>query len=149
MWSWGWPSWGAPLGSAMQIAKAKSPPAVMSRTCHQVPKVQKQAQENRTTRLLWGLSHVGGGYVPVQTGQPVQPALDRSGAEARGVACSNLDTQLCATTFRGPEGWRGIRWVGRSAAGSRGGGGVGTPTCVPQNDPHDALIIWNIHNWGK
>ena len=31
----------------------------------------------------------------------------------------------------------------------RGGGGVGTPTHVPQNDLHDALIIWNIHNWGE
>ena len=29
------------------------------------------------------------------------------------------------------------------------GGSVGTPTYVPQNDPHDALIILNIHNWGK
>ena len=28
------------------------------------------------------------------------------------------------------------------------GGSVGTSTCIPQNDPHDALIIWNIHNWG-
>ena len=26
---------------------------------------------------------------------------------------------------------------------------MGTPTYIPQNDPHDALIIWNIHNWGK
>ena len=27
------------------------------------------------------------------------------------------------------------------------GGSVGTPTYIPQNG--DALIIWNIHNWGK
>ena len=26
---------------------------------------------------------------------------------------------------------------------------AGTPTYIPQNDPHDALIIWHIHNWGK
>ena len=26
---------------------------------------------------------------------------------------------------------------------------MGTPTYIPQNDPHDALIIWNIHKWGK
>ena len=26
---------------------------------------------------------------------------------------------------------------------------MGTPTHIPQNDPHDALIILNIHNWGK
>ena len=33
--------------------------------------------------------------------------------------------------------------------GCRGGGGsVGTPTYVPQNDPHDALIILNIHKGG-
>ena len=46
----------------------------------------------------------------------------------------------------------GGRRVGRSAPGSRGGGGggaVGTPTYAPQNDPHDTLIILNIHNWGK
>ena len=35
-----------------------------------------------------------------------------------------------------------------------GGGGLrgrpgGTPTYKPQNDPHDALIILNIHKWGK
>ena len=37
-----------------------------------------------------------------------------------------------------------------SRQGPRGGGGsVGTPTYVPQNDPHDTLIILNIHNWGK
>ena len=29
------------------------------------------------------------------------------------------------------------------------GGLVGTPTYIPQNDPHDALIILNIHNWDK
>ena len=26
---------------------------------------------------------------------------------------------------------------------------MGTPTYVPQNDPHDALIILNIHKWDK
>ena len=26
---------------------------------------------------------------------------------------------------------------------------MGIPTKVPQNGPHDALIILNIHNWGK
>ena len=29
------------------------------------------------------------------------------------------------------------------------GGSVGTPTYIPQNHPHDTLIIWNIHKWGK
>ena len=26
---------------------------------------------------------------------------------------------------------------------------MGTPTFIPQNDPHDVLIILNIHKWGK
>ena len=26
---------------------------------------------------------------------------------------------------------------------------MGTPTYLPENDPHDALIIWNTHNSGK
>ena len=45
-------------------------------------------------------------------------------------------------------------------AGGGGGGGAGqppgsrrgwgnTPTYIPQSDPHDALIIWNIDNWGN
>ena len=29
------------------------------------------------------------------------------------------------------------------------GGGGGTPTCIPQNDPHDVLIILNIHKQGE
>ena len=29
------------------------------------------------------------------------------------------------------------------------GGSLGTPTYIPQNEPHDALIILNIHNWSK
>ena len=43
----------------------------------------------------------------------------------------------------------GGRWVGRSAARVLRGGSVGTPTYIPQNDPHDALITLNIHKWGK
>ena len=42
--------------------------------------------------------------------------------------------------------------VGGSASqppGSLEGGSVGTPTYIPQNDPHDALIILNIHSRGK
>ena len=34
-------------------------------------------------------------------------------------------------------------------AGLPRGGGGGTPTYTPQSDPHDALIILNIHSWGK
>ena len=26
---------------------------------------------------------------------------------------------------------------------------MGTPTYITQNDPHDALMTWNIHNWGR
>ena len=43
-------------------------------------------------------------------------------------------------------GGEGVGW---SAAGVPRGGSVGTPTYKAQNDPHDALIILNIHKWGK
>ena len=66
----------------------------------------------------------------------------------RGVACSNSRPQPVAKTFGGLDGGGG-RWVGRSAARVPRGGSVGTPTYIPQNDPHDALIILNIHKWGK
>ena len=29
------------------------------------------------------------------------------------------------------------------------GESVDSPTYIPQNDPHNALIILNIHKWGK
>ena len=66
-----------------------------------------------------------------------------------GAACSNSRPQLGAKTFGGLGGGGGGRWVGRSAAGVPRGGSVGTPTYIPQNDPYDALIILNIHKWGK
>ena len=47
--------------------------------------------------------------------------------------------QVCLLTSPG-EGLRGRRG---------GGGSVGTPIYIPQNDPHDALIILNIHKCGK
>ena len=65
----------------------------------------------------------------------------------RGAACSNFTPQPGAKTFAGLEG--GGRWVGRSAAGVPRRGSVGIPTYIPQNDPHDALIILNIHKKGK
>ena len=45
----------------------------------------------------------------------------------------------------------GGRRAGWPAAGLPGGGGgsVGTPTYIPQNDPHETLIILNVHNWGR
>ena len=46
-------------------------------------------------------------------------------------------------------GVEGGRWVGRSAAGVPGGGSVDTPTYIPQNDSHDALMFLNIHKWDK
>ena len=49
----------------------------------------------------------------------------------------------------GGGGGGGGRWVGRSAGGVPRGWSVGTQTYIPQNDPHDALIILNIHKWGK
>ena len=36
-----------------------------------------------------------------------------------------------------------------SRRGPPGGASVGNPTYIPQHGPHDALIILNIHNWGK
>ena len=65
-----------------------------------------------------------------------------------GAACLNSRPQLGAKTFGGLEGGGGE--VGRPVS-RRGpqGGLVGTPTYIPQNDPHDTLIILNIHNWGK
>ena len=64
----------------------------------------------------------------------------------RGAACSNSRPQPGAKTFGGLEG--GWGWVGWSAGVPRGGS-VGTPTYIPQHDPHDKLIILNIHKWGK
>ena len=38
----------------------------------------------------------------------------------------------------------------QSAAGLlQRGGGVRTPTDIPQLDPHDTLIILDLHNWGR
>ena len=70
----------------------------------------------------------------------------------RGAACSNSRPQPGAKTFGGLEGGSGGgggRWVGRSAAGIPRGGSVGTPTYIPQHDPHETLIILNIHKWVK
>ena len=41
----------------------------------------------------------------------------------------------------------GVRGSGAQPPGSPegGGGSVGTPTYIPQNDPHDTLIILNMH----
>ena len=39
-------------------------------------------------------------------------------------------------------------WEGAHGGGG-GGESVGTPTYIPQNDPHDVLTILNIHKWGK
>ena len=57
---------------------------------------------------------------------------------------------------RGPEG--GLKWSGCSVRiwlwlrlphSCHPEGGGGDPNIHTQNDPHDALIIWNIHNWRK
>ena len=71
------------------------------------------------------------------------------------------DPEGCATVL-GAEGggdpspppWLtqtlGVGGLGGQPPGPPGGGGggsVGTPTYIPQNDPHDTLIILNM--WGK
>ena len=38
---------------------------------------------------------------------------------------------------------------GQPPCSGGGGGSVGTPTCTPQNDPHDALIIFSIPKCSK
>ena len=43
----------------------------------------------------------------------------------------------------------GVGGSGGQAEDSPGGGSVGTPTYLSQNDPHDTLIILNMHKWGK
>ena len=48
---------------------------------------------------------------------------------------------------RGPGRARAAQYRSKCNALPRGGS-VGTPTYIPQNDPHDALIILNIHKWG-
>ena len=53
--------------------------------------------------------------------------------------------------------WRGGGFIDPNAGGGRVGrsagrvpqGRGGTPTCVPQNDPHDPLIVLNVHKWGS
>ena len=59
---------------------------------------------------------------------------------------------ICRIIFLTGGRGGGVGGSGRSAAGVPGGGGggfVGTPTYVPQNDPHDVLIILNMHSWGN
>ena len=80
-------------------------------------------------------------------GEPVAPgSVDGEGA--RGAACLNSRPQPGAKTFGGLEGG-GVGGLAGQPPGSPGAGSVGTATYPPQNDPHDALIILNIHNWGK
>ena len=67
---------------------------------------------------------------------------------ARGAACWNIDTQLCCRTFGGPEGAGGGGQLVGVRGSERAPGGGGTPTYMPQNDPHDASIILGIHEWG-
>ena len=68
-------------------------------------------------------------------------------SQARELACSNPGPRPGAKTFGGLEGEGGGGAVSRQ--GPREGGAVGTPTYTPQNVLHDALIIFNTHNWGK
>ena len=43
----------------------------------------------------------------------------------------------------------GVETAFVGGGGGQGGGSVGTPTYTPQNDPHDALTILNVHKWGE
>ena len=69
-------------------------------------------------------------------------------ADIKGTACSNSRPQPGAKKFGGLEEVGGSGGLASQPPGPHGGGG-GTPTHIPQNDPHDALIILDIHNWGK
>ena len=47
---------------------------------------------------------------------------------------------------KGGGGW----WIGRLTAGVPGvgwGRSVGTQTYILENDPHDTLVMLNVHNW--
>ena len=102
------------------------------------------AHTSETLSSALGSSHtVSGGWGKIHYGH-IPAAVDPRG----GRACSNSRPQPDAKTFGGLEEGGG-RWVGRSAAGVPRGGSVGTPKYIPQKDPHDALIILNIHKWGK
>ena len=72
------------------------------------------------------------------------------------------DPEGCATVWGAvggagtlPPPWLtqtlGVGGSGGQPPGSPGGGGgsVGTPTYIPQNDPHDTLIILNMRKCGK
>ena len=81
-------------------------------------------------------------------GNPPSAGLSRGGGG--GAAGSNSRPQPGAKTFGGLEGGGGGGVSGSAAGVPGGGGGQWVPQhTLPQNDPHDALIIWNIHNWGK
>ena len=65
------------------------------------------------------------------------------------------DPEGCATVLgavRGggpPPPWLTQTLGVGGSGGQPGGGSVGTPIYIPQNDPHDTLIIFNTHKWGK
>ena len=69
----------------------------------------------------------------------------------REAACSSSRPQPGAKTFGGLDGGGRVGGSASKPLGSpwRGGGAVGTPTYIPQNDTHDALIILNIRKWGE
>ena len=79
-------------------------------------------------------------------------ALGNCQRPSKGGGLFKSRTPTGCENFWGSGGGGG--YVGRpvNCRGPLGGGGgrwVGTPTHIPQNDPHDALIILNTHNWGK
>ena len=81
--------------------------------------------------------------------QHQESAAGDQATHPRGAACSNSRPQPGSKLLGVWRGVGGFRWVGRSAARVHRGGLVGTTTYTPQNDPHDTLILLNIHKWGK
>ena len=64
--------------------------------------------------------------------------------DPRGAAYSNSRPQPGAKTFGGLEGGGGVGGLAGQLPGSLE---RGTPTYIPQHDPHDMLVILNIHKW--
>ena len=115
-------------------------------------------------RALWGCGSCAGplSVAAVMYGHPQQSRHSFCHRTIFGDACGTGREGGVGGADRGGGG-RGLmpglqvfslvggggKWVGRSAGRIPRGGSVGTPKYKPQNDPHDALIILNIHKWGK
>ena len=97
----------------------------------------------------------GGGHEATDTGLAYAPVSQAHGHH-HSVQCFALlhcsADQFRTTPGGPPKGGGGTPpppMVDPNLGGRRVGGSVGTPTYIPQNDPHDTLIILNMHKWGK